>query len=96
MPKIIRFYIINCLIGFAAAGAFTGLVFYFNVANLWHLVSGSDIGLMAAFVFFMLNGIVFAGVQTAVAVMLLAEKDEGDGPQGGTPVPVRVAATRKH
>ncbi|NNE53802.1 MAG: hypothetical protein HKN30_15535 [Sulfitobacter sp.] len=94
MPPIVRFYILNCLIGFAVAGVFTGMVFYFNVANLWHLVSRSDIGLMASFVFFMLNGIVFAGVQTAIAVMLLADDDADDGPGGGTPVPARVPAQR--
>lgn len=96
MPKIARFYMIHCLLGFAAAAVFTGLILWFNVGNLWHLISGSDIGFMAVTVFWLLNGIVFAGVQTSVAVMLMAEKDD-DEPRGGlgvagmgNPVPVRT------
>jgi hypothetical protein len=96
MPKIFKFYFLHCAIGFAVSAIFVGALLYFNIANLWHLISTSDIGMMALFVFWVLNGIVFAGVQTAVAVMLMAEKDDDDdGPQGGTPVPVRVAAGQR-
>lgn len=98
MPKLAKFYIIHCVIGFAVAGVFTALVLWYNVANLWHLVSTSDIGIMAVVVFWFLNGIVFAGVQFGVAVMLLSDgTDEDSGPRGGTIIPVKVAAqTRKH
>ena len=65
-----------------------------HVANLWHLISGSDIGIMAVVVFWVLNGIVFAGVQFGVAVMLMGEDDD-EGPRGGTRVPVRVPSTIK-
>jgi hypothetical protein len=93
MPKLIRFYIVNCIIGFALAAAFTGAILWLNVANLWHLISTSDIGLMAVIVFWILNGIVFAGAQCTVAILLMTEKeDEDDGPRGGRAVPVRVAA----
>ncbi len=93
MPRIARFYIMHCVIGFAAAAVFTGLIMWFNVANLWHLISGSDIGVMAIIVFWVLNGIVFAGVQFAVAVMLMADNgDRDDGPRGGSVVSVRVPA----
>ena len=91
MPKLIRFYIIHCVIGFFVAALFTAGIFWFNVANLWHLVSTSDIGVMAIIVFWVLNGIVFAGVQFAVAIMLLAENDdENDTPHRGSAVPVLV------
>lgn len=93
MPKIIRFYITHCVLGFIAAGVFTAALLYFNVANLWHLISTSDIGVMALIVFWVLNGIVFAGVQTGIAIMLLAEDDDDEGPKGGTPVAVRVPAS---
>jgi hypothetical protein len=93
MPKLIRFYIMHCAIGFAVAGVFTAGIMWFNVANLWHLISGSDIGVMAILVFWVLNGIVFAGVQFSVAIMLLGEEhDKDDGPRGGMGVPVRVPA----
>ena len=94
MPKLIRFYILNCVIGFVVSGVFTAALLWFNIANLWHLVSTSDIGIMAAIVFWVLNGIVFAGVQFGVAVMLMAEPEEDDsGPRGGLGVPVRIPAT---
>lgn len=93
MPPVFRFYLTHCAIGFAVAAVFVGGILYFNVANLWNLISGSDIGLMALVVFWVLNGIVFGGVQTAVAVMLMADKDDDDeGPRGGTGVPVAVRA----
>ena len=85
MPVIVRFYIKHCLIGFAISAGFIAALLYFNVANLWHLISGSDIGLMALVVFWVLNGIVFAGVQNGVAIMLMAEEGKDDGPRGGSP-----------
>ena len=96
MPKLIRFYIINCIIGFTLSAIFVTAIMWFNVANLWHLVSGSDIGLMAIVVFWVLNGIVFAGVQFGVAVMLMADSDDKDGgPRRGMLIPLRVPATLK-
>ena len=79
MPAVFRFYITQCLIGFAAAAVFVAALLWLDVGNLWHLISTSDIGVMALLVFWVLNGIVFAGVQTGVAVMMMAE-DEDQGP----------------
>lgn len=96
MPTLIRFYITHCLIGFGIAALFVAGLMYFNVLNLWHLISHSDIGVMALLVFWILNGIVFAGAQMAVAIMLLDETEEDDddasGPGGGVPVLVPVAS----
>ena len=93
MPKIFRFYILHCLIGFAISAVFIAGLLYLNVANLWQLIRGSDVGLLALTVFWVLNGIVFSGVQTAVAVMLMAENDEDEGPKGGTPAAVRIRSS---
>ncbi len=96
LPRIVRLYIFHCVIGFAISGVFTGFILYKNVANIGHLVMSVEGGFIAVTVFFMLNGIVFASVQTAVVIMSLGDKDDGNG-SGGLrvgvptlqPVPVR-------
>ncbi|PJE33445.1 hypothetical protein PSM7751_00008 [Pseudooceanicola marinus] len=98
MPKLIRLYITQCLIGFGISALFTAGLVYFDVMGLQRLVLGSSDGLLGAFLIFFSNGIVFAGVQFAISIMRMAEKD--DGPKGGTRLPilaqpVRVEATAK-
>ena len=44
MPKLIRLYIINVAIGFALAAVFVAMLLWFNIGNLWHLVTHSDKG----------------------------------------------------
>jgi hypothetical protein len=95
MPKLVKMYIRNVVIGFGIAAGFVAVLLWFNVMNLWSLVTSSDAGLLAVFLLWFMHGIVFAGVQFAWAVMAMAEKD--NGPRGGTPVahqfePVRVRA----
>lgn len=85
MPKLIKLYIVNVAIGFALSVAFFGLLLWQDVAGLRHLIFGSDIGWIAAFMMIVMNGVVFAGVQFAIAVMRLAEDPEG--PKGGTGAP---------
>ncbi|MCA0919603.1 hypothetical protein [Pseudooceanicola nanhaiensis] len=100
MPKLIRLYITHVLIGFGVAALFVAVLIGFNVANLRHLVSSTNGGLLAVFLLWFSNGIVFAGVQFAIAVMRLREDD---GPSGGKhqPMlsrvlhPVRAEATAK-
>ena len=84
MPKLIRLYITNVCTGFGLSAIFVGALLWFNVANLWGLISGSDVAVLAVFMLWFMNGIVFAGVQFALAVMNLAEKD--DDRRGGTPI----------
>ncbi|MEN8894321.1 hypothetical protein [Planktotalea arctica] len=100
MPRLIRLYITQVLIGFGISAAFVGLLLWLNVMNLWHLVTHSSDGVLAVFILWVLNGIVFAGVQFAIAVMRMAGSDD-DGPRGGTRQrvlmdlsrPVRIKAT---
>lgn len=101
MPELVKLYIRNVVIGFAIAAAFVAMLLYFNVMNLWYLVTHSDAGILAVFILWFMNGIVFAGVQFAWAVMAMAEKN--DTPRGGTPaalhdfqpIPVRTDETRE-
>lgn len=101
MPELIRLYIKHVLIGFAIAAAFVAMLLYFDIANMWHLVSHSDKGVLAVLVLWLANGVVFAGVQFAIAVMNMKDDDD-DEPRGGKRqrvqrpaqqmIPVRVAA----
>jgi TRAP-type C4-dicarboxylate transport system permease small subunit len=91
MPKLIRLYIVSCAIGFAIAAAFVAGLIALDVAHLRHLVFGSPMGWLAAGMMVMFNGVVFAGVQFAIAVMRLAEPE--DGPRGGHKRPIRVDMT---
>ncbi len=68
MPRVFRLYLLSALNGFGIALVFVGLILVFNVANLRHLVATSDVGVMATVAFWILNGIVFSGVQFALAL----------------------------
>lgn len=101
MPRLIRLYITQVLIGFAISAAFVGMLLWLNVMNLWHLVTQSSEGILAVVVMWVLNGIVFAGVQFSIAIMRMAGANDS-GPRGGQrqrihvdldqPVPVRANA----
>lgn len=95
MPKLIRLYIVNVVIGFALSVVFTALLVLFDVAGLQRLILGSSMGLVAAAMLVMFNGVVFGGVQFAIAVMRMADQPEDDGPAGGMRVPVPVPALEK-
>ncbi|WP_417726062.1 hypothetical protein [Roseovarius sp.] len=82
MPKLVRLYITHVAIGFGIAGAFVAMLLWFNIANLWHLVTHSDKGILAVIILWVANGIVFAGVQFAIAVMRMKDDDD-DEPRGG-------------
>jgi hypothetical protein len=90
MPKLIRLYIVNVAMGFAVAAAFVAALVVLNVAGIGHLVTQSDMGVVAALMLWVFHGVIFAGVQFALAVMSLAEDD---APRGGKLIPIRVEAT---
>ena len=101
MPKLVRLYLVNIAIGFGLAAVFVAMILWFNIGNLWHLVTHSDKGWLAVLILWVANGIVFAGVQFAIAVMRMKDDDDYE-PRGGhrgrvrrpqpQPVPVRVEA----
>ena len=97
MPKLIRLYITSVAIGFALSAVFLGLLVWQDIAGLGHLVLDTASGGVAAVMLFVMNGIIFAGVQFAIAIMRLADDDTP--PRGGLrapsvlrAVPVKVAA----
>ena len=82
MPRLVRMYITQVLIGFVISAAFVGVLLWFNVMNLWHLVTHSADGILAVILLWVFNGIVFAGVQFAISIMRLKDDDD-DEPRGG-------------
>ena len=97
MPDLLKLYLRQCLIGFGIAAVFVALLLGFNVVNLRGLILGSDVGLLAAFLLWFFNGIVFAGVQFGIYVMSMAESEDTGGGRGYGVVdyvPVRVPAER--
>lgn len=86
MPELIRLYIRNIFFGFLLAVAFTGLLVGLDVAHLRHLTLETSGGWLALGLLVVLNTIVFAGVQFAIAIMRMAEPE--DRPRGGTRAPV--------
>ena len=75
MPKLIRLYITSALIGFALSAGFLGLLVWLNIAGLGHLVLETASGGVGGLMLFVMNGIIFAGVQFAIGVMRLADHD---------------------
>ncbi|MEJ1991842.1 MAG: hypothetical protein P8X50_09055 [Maritimibacter sp.] len=97
MPKLVRLYITQIMVGFGLSAIFVSALLYTNVANLWQLISTSDVGWIAVIMLFMFNGLVFSGVQFAIVIMQMEGRD--DGPKGGrkipvaTNIPARIPAT---
>lgn len=92
MPALVRLYIRNVIAGFALSAVFVGALLWLNVANLWHLISTSPQGWIAAAMLFVFNGIVFAGVQFAIAIMRMERKDDTGGRGRKVPVATTIPA----
>lgn len=100
MPRLVRLYIRQVIVGFAISAVFVAALLWLDVANLWHLVTHTSAGPLAVVLLWVFNGIVFAGVQFGISIMRLAEPEPRD-PGGGrprnpvsVPVPVRVESDR--
>ncbi|WP_439122598.1 hypothetical protein [Marivita sp.] len=96
MPDLIKLYIRQTVVGFILSAIFVTLLLYFNVVNLWHLVTHTDVGFLAVFLLWLFNGIVFAGVQFGITIMLMKyDEDDDDDDDRGMPIgltPIRVEA----
>lgn len=78
MPRVFKLYLMSALNGFGISLAFVALILAFNVVNLRHLVGTSDIGVLATVAFWILNGIVFSGVQFAWALSQMVRVDPSE------------------
>ena len=75
MPKLVKLYIQQCLIGFGISAVFLAILLWFNVANLWHLVSHDKMGWLALLMIWIFNGSVFGAVQFAISVMRMKDDE---------------------
>jgi hypothetical protein len=91
MPALVRLYVRHVLIGFGLSAVFVTALLWLDIAGLWHLISTSPQGWIAFTMLLVFNGIVFAGVQFAIAVMRMADED-GKGSGHGTAVGLPTVA----
>ncbi|MWD28867.1 hypothetical protein E0K89_015410 [Aquicoccus sp. SCR17] len=102
MPRLVRLYITQTLIGFGLSAGFVAILLGADVAGLRHLVTQDPAGPLAVAMLWLFNGIVFSGAQFGIAILRMA--DDGDTPRGGrrapipdhamVPVPVRAEDRR--
>lgn len=95
MPALVRLYVTQVLLGFGIAAVFAAALVFFDIGGLRHLAT-TESGPLAIFLLWFFNGIVFAGVQFAIAVMNLKEDDRpGRGRRQPITRPVPVPARAK-
>ncbi len=75
LPRIVRFLLINCLIGSALGAAFAALLMFSNVAGLTDLIATSEQPLLPAAMLVFGCALTFGSATMAAAVMSL-ESDE--------------------
>ncbi len=81
MNDHIRFILRHAAIGVGISFAFTGMILYFNVGNLWHLVTHTAEGPVAVLMLLVFGTITFGSAQIGYKIMTLREED--DEPKGG-------------
>lgn len=95
-PPLVRLLVRNAAFGFAVAGAFIGSLLIFDIGGLGTLVAEQRDGPLAAVVLTFATGLTFGSVQMGIAIMQLADKDEGKPPRGrGIPLGP-LAPARRH
>ena len=78
MPRLVRLYVDNVLIGFAIAVAFVALLIALDVGRLGTLILAADHMYLIAAMMVLSFGTLFGGVQFAIAVMRVASSDRRD------------------
>jgi len=82
MPRLMKLYIHQSLVGVGIATIFVAMLLAMNVGNIWYLATNTTEGPFAVLVLWAHFALLFAGVQFAISVMRLASED--DAPTGGT------------
>jgi len=88
MPRLVKLFIVNGLIGLGLGAVFTAGLLWLNIANLGHLVTHSPEGWLAVVMLVWFSGVTFGGVQIGIRVMSMAEKDDTDDGGRRAPEPV--------
>jgi hypothetical protein len=86
MPDHIRFILRHAAYGAVLAAIFVGALLYLNVGNLWHLVTHTAEGPIAAVMLYVFFAITLGSAQIGYRIMTLGDDD--DTPRGGRRVPV--------
>jgi ABC-type cobalamin transport system permease subunit len=79
MPRLVRMYVDNVLIGFAVAIAFVVGLIVLDIGHLGSLVLASDQAVLATAMLVLPFGTLFGSVQFALAVMALPSQEERPG-----------------
>ena len=74
------------------SAVFVALLLWFDVVGLWHLVTHTDVGVLAIFLLWFFHGTVFGSAQFAIKLMLDAKDDDDDDDHRGQLMPVVVPA----
>ncbi|GAB5448229.1 hypothetical protein [Gymnodinialimonas sp.] len=99
MPDYIKMILRHAAYGGVIALAFVATILWFNVANLWHLVTHTSEGPLALIVMTVLCWITFGSVQIGIRIMMMESDDDQEGGKRAPeplaiPIPVRVQDTR--
>lgn len=92
MPDHIKFILRHAFYGFIIALTFVGMLLYFNVVNLWHLVTHTADGPIAVVMLIVFCTVTFGSVQIGYKIMMMGEENDDDD-QGGKrdDLPIRQA-----
>lgn len=87
LPQLVRLYIRHSAIGFALAAVFVAGLLALDIGGLGHLVTSVNGGWLALLMLWVFNGIVFAGVQFALALPS-DRSDQGSPPRRSHRLPL--------
>ncbi|MEJ6393996.1 hypothetical protein V8J82_12055 [Gymnodinialimonas sp. 2305UL16-5] len=85
MPNHIKFLLRHAAFGAVLAAAFVAMLLYANVANLWHLVTHTQEGVLATALLWVFCTITFGSAQMGIRIMMLADDDADEGDRGNRP-----------